>query len=117
MLLFFTGPLQYVPEAALGAVLVKAAISLLDLRALKTFSQVDRRELAISLLATLGVVAVGAVQAILVAVILALACVSSDSFRDRKSRFWVRYRAFLDCTRPSGTRTAVHNSRFSAVSL
>jgi MFS superfamily sulfate permease-like transporter len=53
-------------------VLVKAAMSLLDLRALKTFYQVDRRELAVSLLATLGVVAVGAVQAILVAVILAL---------------------------------------------
>ena len=72
VLLFFTGPLEYVPVAALGAVLVKAAMSLLDLRALKTFYQVDRRELAVSLLATLGVVAVGAVQAILVAVILAL---------------------------------------------
>lgn len=72
VLLFFTGPLQYVPVAALGAVLVKAAMSLLDLRALKAFYQIDRRELAVSLLATLGVVAVGAVQAILVAVILAL---------------------------------------------
>ena len=72
VLLFLTGPLQYVPEAALGAVLVKAAISLMDLQALKIFFQVDRRELAVSLLATLGVVAVGAVQAILVAVILAL---------------------------------------------
>lgn len=72
VLLFFTGPLQYVPVAALGAVLVKAAFSLLDIRALKTFWQWDRRELALSLLATLGVAAVGAVQAILVAVILAL---------------------------------------------
>jgi high affinity sulfate transporter 1 len=72
VLLFFTGPLQYVPIAALGAVLVKAAFSLLDLRALKTFFQMDRRELVLSLLATLGVAAVGAVQAILVAVILAL---------------------------------------------
>lgn len=72
VMLFFTGPLQYVPIAALGAVLVKAAYSLVNVRALKTFYQVDRRELAISLLATLGVVAFGAVQAILVAVILAL---------------------------------------------
>jgi high affinity sulfate transporter 1 len=72
VLLFFTGPLQYVPIAALGAVLVKAAFGLLDLRSLKTFLQMDRRELALSLLATLGVAAVGAVQAILVAVILAL---------------------------------------------
>jgi len=72
VLLFFTSPLQYVPLAALGAVLVKAASSLLDLRSLKSFYQVDRRELALSLLATLGVATVGAVQAILVAVILAL---------------------------------------------
>jgi MFS superfamily sulfate permease-like transporter len=72
VLLFFTGPLQYVPVAALGAVLVKAAFSLLDLRTLKTFYQMDRRELVLSLIATLGVAAVGAVQAILVAVVLAL---------------------------------------------
>jgi len=72
VLLFFTGPLQYVPIAALGAVLVKAAWSLLDVQSLKTFYKVDRRELALSLLATIGVAAVGAVQAILVAVILAL---------------------------------------------
>jgi MFS superfamily sulfate permease-like transporter len=72
VLLFFTGPLQYVPVAALGAVLVKAAFSLLDLKSLKIFYNVDRRELALSLLATLGVATVGAIQAILVAVILAL---------------------------------------------
>jgi MFS superfamily sulfate permease-like transporter len=72
VLLFFTGPLQYVPIAALGAVLVKAAFSLFDLRALKTFYQIDRRELILSLLATVGVATVGAVQAILLAVILAL---------------------------------------------
>jgi MFS superfamily sulfate permease-like transporter len=72
VLLFFTGPLQYVPVAALGAVLVKAAFSLLDLKALRGFYQLDRNELVLSLLATLGVAAVGAVQAILVAVILAL---------------------------------------------
>jgi MFS superfamily sulfate permease-like transporter len=72
VLLFFTGPLQYVPIAALGAVLVKAAFSLLDLQALKTFYQVDRRALALSLVVTLGVAAVGAIEAILVAVILAL---------------------------------------------
>src|SRR4051812_18235857 len=55
VLLFFTGPLQYVPVAALGAVLVKAALSLLDLQSLKTFWKVDRRELALSVVATLGV--------------------------------------------------------------
>ena len=72
ILLFFTGPLQYVPIAALGAVLVYAAFSLLDLRILKMFYRLDRREFTLSILATFGVATVGAVKAILVAVILAL---------------------------------------------
>lgn len=72
VLLFFTGPLQYVPIAALGAVLVKAACSLIDLKSLKKFWEIDRRELTLSVLATLGVATVGAIKAILVAVILAL---------------------------------------------
>lgn len=72
VLLFFTAPLQYVPIAALGAVLVRAAYSLVDVRTLRMLYRVDRLELLLSLLATLGVVAIGAVEAILVAVILAL---------------------------------------------
>jgi len=72
VLMFFTGPLQYVPIAALGAVLVKAALSLVDLGAVRQLYQMDRREFALSLLATLGVVAVGAIQGILVVVALAL---------------------------------------------
>lgn len=72
VLLFFTGPLRYVPVAALGAVLVKAAFSLVDLSTLKELFRVDRREFALSIIATLGVVAVGAVQAILLVVLLAV---------------------------------------------
>jgi high affinity sulfate transporter 1 len=72
VLLFFTGPLRYVPLAALGAVLVKAAFSLVDVQALRTIYSIDRREFALAILATLGVVAVGAIQAILLAVVLAV---------------------------------------------
>jgi high affinity sulfate transporter 1 len=72
VLLFFTGPLRYVPIAALGAVLVKAALSLVDLKSVKQLYQIDRLEVALSILATLGVVAVGAIQGILVVVALAL---------------------------------------------
>jgi high affinity sulfate transporter 1 len=72
VLLFFTSPLRYVPIAALGAVLVKAALSLVDLAALRKIYQIDRREFALSVLSTLGVVAVGAIHAILIAVVLAL---------------------------------------------
>lgn len=72
VLLFLTGPLRYVPVAALGAVLVKAALSLVDFAALRTIFGIDRREFWLSILATIGVVAVGSIHAILVAVILAL---------------------------------------------
>jgi high affinity sulfate transporter 1 len=72
VLLFFTGPLRYVPIAALGAVLVKAAYSLVDVKTLKTLDQMDRREVVLSILATVGVAAVGAIDAILFAVILAI---------------------------------------------
>ena len=71
VLLFFTGPLRYVPIPALGAVLVKAGLSLVDLRGLKLIYKIDRREFALSVLATLGVVAVGAIHAILFVVALA----------------------------------------------
>jgi high affinity sulfate transporter 1 len=72
VLLFFTAPLQYVPAAALGAVLVATALSLIDLGALRLFYRIDSTEALLSVLATLGVVAVGAVDAILFAVVLAL---------------------------------------------
>jgi len=45
---------------------------LVDLGAVRQLYQMDRREFALSLLATLGVVAVGAIQGILVVVALAL---------------------------------------------
>ena len=60
------------PIAALGAVLIAAAISLIDFGSLRLFYRIDRTEAVLSVLATLGVVAVGAVDAILFAVILAL---------------------------------------------
>ncbi len=72
VLLLLTGPLAYVPVAALGAVLVRASVSLMDLEALRWFWRVNRQEFAISLVVTLGVIWVGAIEAILLAVALAL---------------------------------------------
>lgn len=67
-----TEPLRYVPVPALGAVLVMAALSLVDLPALRVLLRVDRREFVLSLLTTLGVVVTGVVQAILLVVALSL---------------------------------------------
>ncbi len=72
VLLFLTEPLRYVPIAALGAVLIKSSLSLLDLRTLGLLYRLNRVEFALSLLATFGVIWVGAIKAILVVVVLAV---------------------------------------------
>ena len=72
VLSFFTQPLRYLPIAALGAVLVKAALSLVDLESLKSIYRIDRKEFALAIFSILAVVAVGAIRAILIAVTVAL---------------------------------------------
>lgn len=72
VLVFLTGPLQYVPIPALGAVLVIAAASLVDVATLTALWRESKGELAISIVATLGVVTLGSMQGILLAVVLAL---------------------------------------------
>jgi high affinity sulfate transporter 1 len=72
VLLFLTGPLAYVPVAALGAVLIRASVGLMDLPALREFWRLNRQEFAISLVVSIGVIWVGAIEAILLAVGLAL---------------------------------------------
>ena len=72
VLLFLTGPLRYVPIAALGAVLMLASVSLVDVATMKMLWRLDRVDLASSVLVTLGVVALGAIDAILLAVTAAV---------------------------------------------
>ena len=72
VLVLFTGPLQFVPVAALGVVLIAAALSLLDVTSLRQFWRMDRREFGLSLITTAGVVALGSINGILVAVALAI---------------------------------------------
>jgi high affinity sulfate transporter 1 len=72
VLIFLTAPLQYIPTSALGAVLVFAAFSLFDGKPLRELWALDRREAVLSVVTTLGVVAFGTIDGILVAVGLAL---------------------------------------------
>jgi len=72
MLLFLTGLLRFIPIAALGVVLVFAAFTLFDRKTLQDIWRVDRNEFILSVITTLGVVAVGAINAILIALALAL---------------------------------------------
>jgi high affinity sulfate transporter 1 len=72
VLIFATGPLRYVPQAALAAALVMAAYSLANISSVRSLWGEDKGEFAISIIATLGVVAVGSIDAILFAVLLVL---------------------------------------------
>ncbi|MBR0795786.1 SulP family inorganic anion transporter [Bradyrhizobium jicamae] len=72
VLLFLTGPLQYLPIATLGAMLIFASISLFDIQTLREIWSIDRTEVGLAAATTLGVVALGAINGILIAVALAL---------------------------------------------
>ena len=70
--LFFTGPLQYIPGPALAAVLIMAGTGLIDVAALRRLRVVAPFEFRLSIVATLGVLLVGVLPGILIAVALAI---------------------------------------------
>jgi len=71
-LLFLTRPLGWLPMAVLSAVLVKAAMGLLDLKGLANLRRVSPREFRLSLITLLGVITVGVLPGVVVAVGVAL---------------------------------------------
>ncbi len=72
MLMFFSGLLQDLPNTALAAVVIAAAISLADLGAVRRYARVRKTSLLLSLAATAGVVFFGVLQGILLAVALSI---------------------------------------------
>jgi high affinity sulfate transporter 1 len=73
LLLFFNSLLADLPQSALAAVLIGAALSLLDLRALVRYWKVRKSALALSVIASLGVIVLGVLQGIVIAIALAVA--------------------------------------------
>jgi high affinity sulfate transporter 1 len=67
-----TGPLAALPEAALGAILVSAAVDLFDAKAFRRLARIDRHELAFALVATGGVIWIGVLQGVFIAVAMTL---------------------------------------------
>ncbi len=72
LLVFFPSLLQNLPQTALAAVVIAAAISLMNLPILRTYLHVRPTALALSLAATVGVVLFGVLQGILLAVALSI---------------------------------------------
>ena len=72
LLLFLNGLLADLPQAALAGVVIAAALSLLDLSALRRYWDVRRSAFLLSLTASLGVIVFGVLQGILIAILLAV---------------------------------------------
>lgn len=72
VLLFLTVPLAYLPIAVLAAVLINSALGLFDLRSLQRLYQISIPEFRLSLLTTLGVITIGVLKGVLVAIGLAI---------------------------------------------
>ena len=72
VLLFLTGPLGQLPDAALSAIVFLVGARLIDLRGLREISRVKHMEFSIALIAAGTVVAVGVEQGILLAMVISL---------------------------------------------
>jgi len=72
ILLFLTGPVQYLPKAVLGAVIVFAAVGLIEPAAWRVLAAVDPVEAAIAAVTTVCVIFFGVLDALVVAVGLSM---------------------------------------------
>jgi len=72
VLLFLTAPLGYLPISALAAILISSSIGLFDLRSLRRYYHLSRPEFRHALVAMVGVMSVGVLGGVLVAVGLAI---------------------------------------------
>ena len=66
--LFIAHLLAYLPTAILGAILVSAAIDLIDLREMRILYRISRIEFTFAILTLLGVVIVGVLQGVFIAI-------------------------------------------------
>lgn len=71
-LLFLTGPLASLPVVVLAAVLIKAASGLFDFQSLTRLRRVSRSEFLLSLVTLLGVITVGVLPGVVIAIGLAM---------------------------------------------
>ncbi|WP_062518277.1 SulP family inorganic anion transporter [Demequina gelatinilytica] len=80
------GLTRYLPEATLAAVVIAAVLTLIDVRAVGALWRMKRVDAGLSLLATVGVLVVGVLEGILVAVVLSLLTFVDRSWRPYRAR-------------------------------
>lgn len=79
--LFLAGPLAHLPLAALAAVLIFSAWGLLDAAGVRRLRSIDRFESLLSLLTTVGVLVIGVLPGVVMAIALALLQVLAKIYR------------------------------------
>lgn len=72
ILLLFTAPMAWIPQAALGAVLLMAGWGLIDVKSLRSIAHLSRFECGLCVLTTVGVLGLGVLPGIIFAVTLAI---------------------------------------------
>ena len=72
VLLFLTHPLAYLPTAALAAILIASAIGLFDIASLRKYYALSKPEFWLSVIAMVGVMSLGVLPGVLIAVGLAI---------------------------------------------
>jgi sulfate permease, SulP family len=81
VLLFLTAPIAYLPKAVLGAVIITAAIGLIEPAVWRELANTDRVELAIAAVTAAGVILTGVLEAIIFAAGLSMIDVVRRSAR------------------------------------
>jgi SulP family sulfate permease len=72
ILLFLTAPIQYLPSAVLGAVILFASVRLIDAAQWRALARSGRSEVAIAAIAAFFVITIGVLAAIAAAVVLSI---------------------------------------------
>jgi SulP family sulfate permease len=91
ILLFLTEPVQYLPKSVLAAVIVAAAVGLVDTAAWRSLAAVDRVEVAIAAVTAVCVVVLGVLEALVIAVGLSMIDTVRRSARPHDAVLgWVR---------------------------
>jgi high affinity sulfate transporter 1 len=84
-ILLAPGVTEFLPSATLAAVVMSAAVGLIDIRGFRALWRMDRVDAALSLAAFLGVLVFGVLEGILVTIVLSLLAFVNRSWRPYKA--------------------------------
>jgi SulP family sulfate permease len=82
-MLFFSDVMRILPIPALGAILISAALSVIDLSALKQIWKISKVEFGFAMIALMGAISFGVLQGVVVAIIATFVYVTVNAMQPR----------------------------------